>query len=112
MDPRLHPSARGYIISLISAQGRREAEDYALMPSQEFQARFGPGFDGLERKIDEVLRTLRGGPVAVGGGPLTRAAQWMEATPTRRATTMISVLAAVAAAIATLADVLTKFIPT
>jgi hypothetical protein len=101
-DPRLTPAARRYVASRSSGDARRDAIDAAIMDGQEFQSRYGPVVDGMEAKIDAIYAMLRANPV-VGGGPLTRTAQWLEATPMRRSTTLVGVLSALAASMSALA---------
>lgn len=108
-DPRLTPAARRYIATRTSGDSRRDAIDAALMDSMEFRARYGPGFDAVEAKIDAILAALQSQPV-VGGGPLTRTAQWMEATPFRRATTVVGLIAAVAAALTEVLDAIARLL--
>lgn len=108
-DPRLSPAARRYVASRSSGDARRDAIDAAIMDSQEFQARYGPGVDGIEEKIDAIYAMLRAGPV-VGGGPLTRAAQWLEATPMRRSTTLVGVMSALAASMSALASQVSEIV--
>ena len=94
-----------YIRSMTDARQRRVATDYAQMDTSEFQARFGPGFDDLDEKVDEILEILRDSDAAsiaaltTTHGPLTAMASWVEATTLRQLVTALATLIIAGAAL-------------
>lgn len=96
------PEAQEYIRSLTDVQHRRAAYDYAAMDSSEFQARFGPAVDDLERLIEtkfaEVLQAIRNEPPP-SAGPITAAAMWVEATQPRRVASALVTIGLIVAAV-------------
>jgi hypothetical protein len=65
--PALGEGARIYIGSLTDEDARQRAVGYANMPRDEFQARFGPAVDAIDKKLTAILECLtpRAGGVVV-----------------------------------------------
>ncbi|MFA7296271.1 MAG: hypothetical protein WC211_03670 [Dehalococcoidia bacterium] len=107
-DSDISEDGRAYIQSLRSASARDDARDYARMEGMSFQARIGPAIDdhdallnahdalietmkadlaSAKDDIAELLKIVKNKP-GTGGGPLTRAAMWIEESTPRLLSTI------------------------